>query len=561
MGAEEQASYCIFAIYKDEIDPLILQNAFGVVEMLRWTETSLNLAFKSFVDVRPRQLFCLALCRSSLATKVRPWSSTAFAIALFWLVGWAHIATAQENVVIQWNNVAIQTIRYRRPGPTVNARMLAIVHTCIYDAWSAYDRQADATIAGGKLRRPEKERTEENKRTAINFAAYRCLVDLFPEERARYDALMTDFRLDAGDVNLDPTTPSGIGNLAAKSVLDFRHHDGSNQLGDLHPGPYSDYTGYKPINSVERLDNVDHWQPLQTPVPDGGLYGRFLTQRFLTPQWGLITPFALTSGSQFRPKIEPASYVADKNRYVVQAREILQLSADLTDENKVIAEYWADGPSSETPAGHWCLFGQFVSARDRHSLDDDVKMFFALTNAIFDASIAAWDAKRAFDSVRPISAIHFLFASQPVRAWGGRFKGTETIQGQEWQPYQPVVMAMTPAFPEFISGHSTLSAAAAEVLKDFTGNDSFGASYTLERGRSKVEPGLTPHTDTTLSWPTFSAAADQAGISRRYCGIHFADGDLYGRATGRQVGKQVWQRVQQLVNGSADVQGSLPVSR
>ncbi|SRR5258708_9096584 len=266
----------------------------------------------------------------------------------------------------------------------------------------------------------------------------------------------------------------------------------------------------------------------------------------------------MESGSQFRPKKKPASFVQHKKEYIRQAKELLELSADLTDEQKMIAEYWADGPASETPAGHWCLFGQFVSSRDHHNLDDDVKMFFVLTNALLDVSIAAWDVKRAFDSVRPVTAVHFLFANQPVRAWGGRFKGTQTIEGKDWQPYQPVVMAMTPPFPEFVSGHSTFSAAAAEVLKSFTGSDSFGASYTYERGRSKVEPGLTPREQMTLAWPTFTAAADQAGMSRRYCGIHFADGDLEGRKLGRKVGYAAWQKAAALFQGTVVARQSAP---
>ncbi len=463
------------------------------------------------------------------------------------------MTSGQGNIVVQWNNVALQTIRYRRPWPTINARVLAITHTCMYDAWAAYDDKALATVLGSQLRLPANERTEQNKITAVSFAAYRCLSDLFPKDVAVYDAVMNGLRLNPSDTSRDPTTPSGIGNLVAESVLKFRHHDGSNQLGDLHPGEYTDYTGYQPVNTPDHVEDVDRWQPLRTPVPDGGLYGRFLIQSFTTPQWALVTPFAMTSGSEFRPPA-PASFTKSKERYVRQAQELLELSANLTDEQKMMVEYWADGPNSETPPGHWCLFAQFVSARDHHGVDDDVKMFFALTNALLDAGIAAWDAKLTFDSVRPITAIHFLFARQEVRAWGGRFKGTQMIRGEQWQPYQPVVMAMTPAFPEFISGHSTFSAAGAEVLKSFTGSDAFGASYTVERGKSKFEYGMTPRTEVTLSWPTFTAAADQAGMSRRYCGIHFTDGDLYGRETGRKAGRLAWQKALALINGkSADV--------
>jgi PAP2 superfamily len=213
----------------------------------------------------------------------------------------------------------------------------------------------------------------------------------------------------------------------------------------------------------------------------------------------------------------------------------------------VIAEYWKDGPHSETPPGHWNLFAQFVSQRDGHGLDDDVKMFFALNGALLDASIAAWDDKRYFNSVRPITAVHYLYAGQPVTAWGGPCRGTQIIDGATWMPYQPSSV-ITPAFPEFLSGHSTFSAAGAEILKQFTGSDAFGASYTVTPGSSVVEP-CTPATAVTLSWDTFSAAADQAGISRQYGGIHFGDADVAGRALGRQVGTQAWNRAQAYISG------------
>jgi hypothetical protein len=147
-----------------------------------------------------------------------------------------------------------------------------------------------------------------------------------------------------------------------------------------------------------------------------------------------VRPFALSSGSEFRPKTGPET-LNDRKQFIAQAEEILRLSADLTDEQKMVAEYWADGPSSEAPPGHWCLFAQFVSLRDHHNLDDDVKMFFMLTNALINAGIAAWDAKRAFNSVRPVTAVHLLFTGAEVQAWRGRFKGTQMIKGEDWQPY------------------------------------------------------------------------------------------------------------------------------
>jgi hypothetical protein len=209
----------------------------------------------------------------------------------------------------------------------------------------------------------------------------------------------------------------------------------------------------------------------------------------------------------------------------------------------MIAEYWANGPHSELPPGHWDLFAQFVSERDRHTVDDDAKMFFALTNAIFDAGIAAWDAKRAFDSVRPVTAISFLFHGRQIRSWGGPGKGTVTMDGAQWIPYQPSAFP-TPPFPEYVSGHSSFSAAGATILTLWTGSEYFGDSITFAPGSSSTEPGITPAQPVTLRWRIFHDAADQAGISRRYGGIHFTRGDLVGRAVGDLVGLEAWHKAQ-----------------
>ena len=234
--------------------------------------------------------------------------------------------------------------------------------------------------------------------------------------------------------------------------------------------------------------------------------------------------------------------------YVKQVEEMVKISANLTDREKTIAEYWADGPSSELPPGHWCLFAAWVARRDGQTLDESVQMFFAISNALLDASIVAWDAKREYDSVRPITAVRHLMAGKMIRAWGGPGKGTMMVRGETWQPYQ-VTTFPTPPFPEYISGHSTFSSASAEVLKRFTGRDDFGASVTLPAGWSKVEPGLVPARPVTLTWRTFSEAADEAGMSRRYGGIHFRDGDLDARAIGRRVGAQAWAKAQGYIEG------------
>ena len=124
------------------------------------------------------------------------------------------------------------------------------------------------------------------------------------------------------------------------------------------------------------------------------------------------------------------------------------------------------------------------------------------------------------------------------------------IDGATWFPYQPKWFP-TPPFPEYSSGHSTFSAAGAEVLRLFTGSDRFGTSVTFSAGSSRTEPGTVPATDLTLGWGTFSAAADQAGLSRRYGGIHFEQGDVEARHAGRLVAQQAWAKAETYFNGRA----------
>jgi hypothetical protein len=461
------------------------------------------------------------------------------------------------NAALQWNTAALQGIRDAKLGAPVVARALAIVHTCMYDAWAAYDDRAVGTQLRDALRRPTSERTLANKEQAISYAAYRALVDVLPvDTNSVYIPLMKQLGYDPNDNSTDIETPTGVGNVACAAVLEFRHHDKSNQLGDLSPGnlpqgPYSDWTGYvahnppSPVPSRAAPSDPDHWQPLTYVNSTGDL----MIQRFVGAQWCYITPFALTSGDQFRWAMRPfgpATY--GSTEYQAQAEELIALSAGLTDKQKMIAEYWLDGPNSEQPPGHWALFAQYVSQRDHHSLDDDVKMFFVLSNAIFDAGIAAWDAKREYDSVRPITGISFLFRGKTIRAWGGPGKGTVEVDGAQWIPYQPATFP-TPPFPDYVSGHSTYSAAAARILELWTGSDHFGDSVTLPAGSSKIEPGITPAHPVTLHWDTFTDAANEAGISRRYGGIHFRAADLAGRLLGRMVAFEAWKKAQDYFAG------------
>lgn len=440
-----------------------------------------------------------------------------------------------DNVVLLWNEQALSAIRSVKPGPTVVARSLAIVQTCVYDAWSAYDPTAVGTRLGASLRRPVEERTSEYKSKAISYAAYRALVDLFPTRKADFDALLVDQRYDPADASTDVTTPQGVGNVACAAVLDDRRDDGANQQGG-----YADTSGYAPVNSPDQVDDLLRWQPLR--LPNGTV------QSFYTPHWGQVTPFALTSPTQF--PLPGPDLGKKQGDYKKAADALIEETAKLDDRRKVIAEYWADGPASELPPGHWNVFAQAVSRMRGHSLDADARMFFALDNAMLDASIAAWHAKREYDFVRPVTLIRELNRGRTIDGWRGPFLGNGKIRGENWRPYQPDTFP-TPPFSDYVSGHSTFSAAAAQVLRTFTGSDALNVSVTVPAGSGRVEPGAVPRNDLRLSWTTFSVAADEAGMSRRWGGIHFRDADDDARIMGRSIGTNAWNRAQAYINGSA----------
>ena len=229
--------------------------------------------------------------RQISAAKV-PWCIAAHALlSVFTHSALALQSASFDNIVLMWNQAALNAIQATRTPPPIGARAIAITHTCMFDAWAPYDDTATGTRFAGALRRPKSERTQGNKERAVSFEAYRALVDLFPSQKMmKFDPLMNELGLDAFDSSSDVRTAVGIGNVTCNAVLDIRHRDGANQLGDLHPGTYSDYSGFTPANTPEVLRDPNRWQAL---LVNG------VAQKWLLPQWGMVTPFA-ASPAQFR---------------------------------------------------------------------------------------------------------------------------------------------------------------------------------------------------------------------------------------------------------------------
>jgi hypothetical protein len=291
------------------------------------------------------------------------------------------------------------------------------------------------------------------------------------------------------------------------------------------------------------------------------------------------------------------------------------------DFTRLLAEFWADGPASETPPGHWNTVANHLSDYpgferrlfgDEELLDPlswDVHVYFALNGAVHDAAIAAWELKRTHLTSRPITLIRTLGAmgqrSDPngpsyhpqglplvddlieaitvesaakgqrhahlsryvgeiaVRSWRGEpgdraneIGGVGWIRAIEWIPYQRRTF-VTPAFPGFVSGHSTFSRSAAEVLTLLTGSPYFPGGiggYMLEPGWLTFEDG--PTATVELQWATYYDAADQAGQSRLWGGIHVRQDDFGGRTIGSDIGVRAAELAATYFNGTAQQNGS-----
>ncbi len=517
------------------------------------------------------------------------------------------VEDSSPTISVQWDKIVQQAVINTSVGPTIGARAFAIMHTAMFDAWSAYSLEAISTQTGDDFQRPVSERTNANKIAAMSFAAYRVLSELFPESEniALFDNLMTSLGLDNSNNTTDTTTAAGIGNVSAETLMAFRRADGSNQENG-----YADTVEYDPVNiDANNIVDLQKWTSESVPIDaiksvvEGAEFSG-KQQNFLTPQWSIVTPFALESPNALRPEApEPFLLVAAtvdlekgtitltgetearkitadmvgtvgeagkfiNQAFIDQAERVVAASANLTDEQKLIAEFWEDGGGTSFPPGTWQTFGEFVSARDSNSLDEDALLFLSLSNALFDASIATWEAKVFYDYVRPVRAIRELGklgllnnaavgtdevtgeTGFVIQAWGGPNQGTKTILADNFLTYQTPGGNASPPFGEYTSGHSSFSAAGAEILKRFTGSDNFGAAVTFESGSSRFENLLTPTEEITLDWNTFTAAADEAGLSRIYGGIHFDDGDLNGRTLGRQVADGAWNKAQGLARGA-----------
>ena len=446
--------------------------------------------------------------------------------------------TGVENVAYKWGAMALtatanDTERFQ-PRPTVTSRYLGLIFVSVFDAWSRYDNKAFPVYLNGVARRPSNEHSLTNKEIAISYAAFRAMNEYYYSDRELFSDFMKELGLDPTNESLDESTPEGIGNLAAKAVIEARKGDGANQYGEQagsHGESYFNYVGHQPINSADKNVDPNLWQPKYFADGKGGKYA----PGCLTPFWDRVKPIALKSGDQFRPGPPP---MIGSEQLEKEVQEVIEMQANLTDYQKALVEFMRDGPQSVQQAGHWLKFAQDVSRRDHHTLDQDVKMYFYNQVVAMDAFIASWDSKMFYDYARPYALVHQYYDKQKIKAWGGEGKGMIEMEGKQWRPYSPETF-LCPPFPSYVSGHSTISGGCGEALKIWTGNDEFGSESVLVAGMM-TEPDNLGDT-VTLKFPTFTETAEMAGISRVLGGYHIQADNVAGLELGRNVAREVWE--------------------
>jgi hypothetical protein len=582
-------------------------------------------------------------------------------------------ADTGHSVARLWDEALLDAIRRDFPAPTVHSRNLFHLSAAMWDAWAAYDPTADGVFVTEKL---TAEHPEAARARAISYAAYRLLRHRYnrsvgsEESLQEFDALMASL---CYPIDLERTrgdSAVALGNRIAKRIIQFGLTDGSRERQAYEYPPKA----YHPVNDPlivaqpgTKMKDPNHWQPLAlaTSIAQNGLLLPVGPQKFVGQHWGHVASFALP-GSSIGVPIDPGPppLLGDPEtdaEFKADAEQVIRFSSYLDpgdgvlmdisprslgnnplgtndgsgydvnpvtgepyapdlvargDFGRSVAEFWADGPASETPPGHWNTLANAVTdspgferrlggvGEELDPLEWDVKMYLALNGAVHDAAIAAWGSKGYYDFTRPIAMIRYMgglgqssdpdglsydpeglplidglveviteASSAPgqrhehladhvgeiaIRAWTGGPEdpvndvgGVDWIRAVEWVPYQKATF-VTPSFAGYVSGHSSFSRAAAEVLTAMTGSRYFPAgmfTWTIPAGSLKFERG--PSQDVVLQWASYYDASDQAGISRLWGGIHISADDLRGRIMGSACGKDAWARAEQYWDGSA----------
>ncbi len=638
---------------------------------------------------------------------------------LLFFLNCSYQTEAQEHTIARdWNEAILESIRNDYARPTVHARNLFHLSIVMHDAWAAYEPGANTYLLGKEyggfvvpyepidIPTDSLERVEAQK-MAISFAAYRLLTWRFrlgfsPAWLAalvKSNQIMIDnnYNYDNTSTNYASGGPAALGNYIAEKMIDAGMIDGSNE-NFSYSNLYYDQLNTPLVMDLPGNPDMTHpnnWQQLQLEEYIDQAGNPVLSiPEFLSPEWGNVTPFALTDADKtvhsrdgntynvyhdpgLPPLLDTAQVTGLEDLFKWNFTLVNRWSAhhdhedgvlwDISpaslgniqtyptdfadyasfynvedggdygightinpftnqpyqpqvvprgDYTRVLAEFWADGPDSETPPGHWFTIANYVNENPNlikrwqgqgEVLDDlewDIKTYLTLGGAMHDAAITAWGCKGWYDYVRPVSAIRYMAekgqSSDPnlpnfhpagfplipnyielveagdpllldssdnlgkvkLRSWRGPdfiidpetdMAGVGWILAEEWWPYQRPSF-VSPPFAGYVSGHSTYSRAAAEVLTAITGDPFFpggmGEFPAPQNEFLVFEEG--PSVDLTLQWATYRDASDQCSLSRIWGGIHPPVDDIPGRFMGEKVGLAAFEKANNLFNSTPE---------
>jgi hypothetical protein len=382
------------------------------------------------------------------------------------------------DVVLQWNQVFLDTFKAEHGPGMALGRQAAIVHGAIFDAVNAIDRSYAPLHADIKAPRGA------SLEAAAAQAAHDTLAELYPTHRATFDATLA-----ADLVGIPPGRARlgvAVGQEAARQMLDWRSADGSSPPGFYAPG-----------------SGPGVWQPTPPAFAPPA-----------SPQWGHVTPFSISNDAAFRPPAQPA---LDSAEYTAAFNEVKSIgaanSATRTSEQSEIAQFWYGTGGTYTAPGYWNQIAQGLVQRYGNSLVQNARLFALLNVAQADASFTIWDAKYTYNFWRPVTAIRAADSDG----------NNDTVADTTWTPF-----LVTPAHPSYTSGHSGNSGAAVAVLTAYFGTDAIPFSFS-----SDSLPGV------TRSFPSLSAALQECSDSRVFAGIHWRFDVAVGQSMGLEVGSYV----------------------
>ncbi len=409
-----------------------------------------------------------------------PWGPSAFEVVDRTSGTSVQVLVSRGDAVIDSNDVAIAQIRAAGTSPPIASRDLAMAEAAVHDAVAATRGEAGYLVTMPKDR-------GASATVAAAEAARTVLAAVLPGGASSFSAMVDE---------AEATVPNrrarargeALGQAVGSAILAQRANDGSASAASV---------------AAPTPGGPGHW----VPTPPKYLPG-------LLPGWGQVQPFAISSASAFQPPPPPAF---NSPQFVADLQEVESLgsknSTTRTADQTAIAQFWSDGVDTFTPIGQWNQIAEIAALSKPQALARDARTFALLDLAEADAGIVCWACKWTDDTVRPVTEIRQAAAN-----------GTPGVASDpSWTP-----LLTTPNFPSYISGHSTFSAAASAVLTSV-----FGPNFAF------TDPGDPTVGVQPRHFTSFDQAAQEAGISRIYGGIHYPSDNTAGLSVGEAVGEAV----------------------